>query len=297
MRCPMRNVACALALAATTAFLACSKTTTSLTAPTADKCRISVSSAPSSFAASGGSGSLTIATERDCTWSIRTEAPWLTFGSQPAGQGQASVAYTVAPNPAPAARAGSIVVGAASVSVSQAPAPCSVTLSRSGDAIAASGGRLSVGITTISGCAWNASTGAPWITVASGASGNGAGTVGLAVAANSGVARTGQVAIGGQTYTVTQAAARQDPAPGRLHLRRRRRPRQRVDFSGTMSGVSGNCPNVGFSVDGIIVVTDRDTDYSRGNCGDLRRGQDVRGSGLRQPNGSIKATDIRFNKD
>jgi len=54
---------------------------------------------------------------------------------------------------------------------------------------------------------------------------------------------------------------------------------------------------VGFAVDGVIVVTDNATDYEKGKCDDLRRGREIRGSGLRQSNGTVKATDIRFNKD
>jgi len=64
-----------------------------------------------------------------------------------------------------------------------------------------------------------------------------------------------------------------------------------------MSSAFGNCPNVGFSVDGMVVVTDEATDYSKGNCGDLRRGREIQGSGVMQPNGSVRATSIRFNKD
>ena len=57
----------------------CSSTQTSLSAPTADKCQVSVSSAPSAFTATGGPGSLTITTARDCTWSISTEASWVSI--------------------------------------------------------------------------------------------------------------------------------------------------------------------------------------------------------------------------
>src|SRR6185436_6983544 len=148
MRCRLRNASLALAVAGAGSFLACSKTTTSLTAPTADKCQVSASSAPSSFAAAGGQGSLTIATERDCTWSIKTEASWVSI-TPSGGQGEASIPYTVAPNPVPAARSGAIVVGASSVSVSQAPAPCVFTLNRPRDSIAAVGGRLSVDVATL----------------------------------------------------------------------------------------------------------------------------------------------------
>ena len=47
---------------------------------------------------------------------------------------------------------------------------------------------------------------ASWMTVTSGASGSGPGTVAFSVAANTGAARTGTLTIAGQTFTVTQAA-------------------------------------------------------------------------------------------
>ncbi len=46
----------------------------------------------------------------------------------------------------------------------------------------------------------------PWLTITSGASGTGNGSVGLSIAANTGVARTGTATIAGQTFTVNQAA-------------------------------------------------------------------------------------------
>jgi all-beta uncharacterized protein len=322
MPCRLRNAAFALALAGAAAFLACSKTTTSLTAPTADKCQVSVSSAPSSFAATGGQGSLTIATERDCTWSIKTEASWLSIGATSGGQGEASIPYTVAPNPVPAPRSGAIVVGASSVSVSQAAAPCNFTLSRIADTIASAGGNLSVSVATIGGCAWAAASTASWITVSSGSTGNGGGTVGLAVAANTGAVRSGQATIAGHPYTVTQSAAPPSdpmpaptptptpaptpaptpgpaptPTPGPAPTPTPPPPERRVDFSGKMGNTFGNCPNVAFGVDDVVVVTDSATDYSKGKCDDLRRGRDIRGSGVVQPNGTVKATDIRFSKD
>ena len=317
MGCRLRYVAFALGLPGAAALLACSKTTTSLTAPTVDKCQVSVSSVPTSFAATGGQGSLSIATARDCTWSIKTEAPWLSLGAEAAGQGEASIPYTVAPNPVPSARNGAIVVGPTSVSVNQAAAPCNFTLSRPGETIAAAGGQLSVGVSAINGCTWNAATAANWISVASGSTGNGNGTVGLAVAPNAGAGRVGQVTVAGQNYTVTQSAAPPPepvpspappptpapappaPAPSPAPAPAPAPPpaEQQVEFSGELSSVFGNCPNVGFAVNGTIVVTDADTDYSRGKCNDLRRGRDIRGSGVRQSNGSVRATNIRFNKD
>ena len=57
-------------------------------------------------------------------------------------------------------------------------------------------------------CAWTAVSNANWITVTSGASGTGLGTVAYTVAANAGSSpRTGTMTIAGIIFTVTQAAA------------------------------------------------------------------------------------------
>jgi hypothetical protein len=45
-----------------------------------------------------------------------------------------------------------------------------------------------------------------WITITTGASGNGTGTVAFTVAANTGAARTGTITVGGQIFTISQAA-------------------------------------------------------------------------------------------
>lgn len=64
-------------------------------------------------------------------------------------------------------------------------------------------------------CTWLATTTAPWITVTSAASGTGSATVGFSYAFNStGAARSGVVRIGGQAFTVTQAASSSGPAFG-----------------------------------------------------------------------------------
>jgi hypothetical protein len=54
---------------------------------------------------------------------------------------------------------------------------------------------------------------APWLTVTSGATGTGNGSVGISVAANTGAARTGTVTIAGQAFTVMQDAAAAPPPP------------------------------------------------------------------------------------
>jgi hypothetical protein len=70
-----------------------------------------------------------------------------------------------------------------------------------------------------------------------------------------------------------------------------------MDFDGTVTLVVGACPNVTFTVRGNLVVTDRSTDFKKGNCSDLRQGREVSGEGLTLANGMIGATEVRFKKN
>ena len=56
------------------------------------------------------------------------------------------------------------------------------------------------------GCPWTATSDATWITIDSGTSGNGDGTVNYSVASNSGPARNGTMTIAQQTFTVSQSS-------------------------------------------------------------------------------------------
>jgi hypothetical protein len=84
---------------------------------------------------------------------------------------------------------------------------CTYSISPTSASVGASGGGGTVSVTTQAGCSWTASSNASWITITSGASGSGNGTVAYSVAANTGAARTGTLTIAGQTFTVNQAAA------------------------------------------------------------------------------------------
>jgi uncharacterized protein (TIGR03437 family) len=87
------------------------------------------------------------------------------------------------------------------------PGPaCTFTLSAYTLAAGAAGGTGTVGVTAGSGCTWQAASNASWITITSGASGTGNGTVGYSVAANAGSARSGTVTIADQTLTINQSA-------------------------------------------------------------------------------------------
>ncbi|MDQ6699364.1 MAG: DUF4214 domain-containing protein, partial [Acidobacteriota bacterium] len=160
--------------------------------------------------AGASSGSLAITAFAGCAWSATSNASWITIASGASGSGSGNVVYAVGPNTGPF-RSGSIsisssAIGAAAVTVSQASG-CSFSIGPSGQSVPAAGGSALVTVTAGSGCPWSAAPNAGWIAIVSGASGSGAGSVALSIAANGGADRTGTVSIAGQTFTVTQPSA------------------------------------------------------------------------------------------
>jgi hypothetical protein len=303
----------ALAAAAAASALACTsaKTSTAIMSPTSDKCQVQVRNAPSAFAAGGGQGTVTITTSRDCTWSLSTDASWVSLDTAN-GQGDATIPYAVAANPVPSARSAAIIVSGQTVQLSQSAAPCGYSLSRSGDSIGFGGGRMTVGLATTTGCAWTASSDASWLTITTGQSGNGGGIVGLLAAANNGTQRIAHVSIGGLDYTVTQDAAPPPPTPPppmpppptpppptpppptppppAPPPPAPPPPLPTTQVDGTILKLSGRCPNVTFIIRTTTIVADGSTDYGNGDCGELRVLRDVAVTGTVQTDGTVRAT-------
>jgi uncharacterized repeat protein (TIGR01451 family) len=81
---------------------------------------------------------------------------------------------------------------------------CVSALAQSSAMATAAGGTGTIPVTATSGCAWTAVSQVTWITITSGASGNGNGTVDYTVGPDTGAQRSGGITIAGQTFTVTQ---------------------------------------------------------------------------------------------
>lgn len=70
----------------------------------------------------------------------------------------------------------------------------------------AAGGSGSIGVQAPVGQAWTASSTQPWLTIASGASGNGPGTIAISVTANPSAARSAAIQVGSATTAINQLA-------------------------------------------------------------------------------------------
>ncbi len=83
---------------------------------------------------------------------------------------------------------------------------CGYSLGSTSQSFGAAGGTGSASVFSSPGCAWSAASNDAWITVTSGSSGNGDGSVSYSVASNmSASPRSGTMTIAGQSYTVQQS--------------------------------------------------------------------------------------------
>jgi hypothetical protein len=87
---------------------------------------------------------------------------------------------------------------------------CTYALSSPGASFASSGGAGSVSVTAPAGCAWSSSTPPSWLTLTSGASGTGNGTMMYSVAPNTSAnSRAATLTIASRVFTVSQAGLAQ----------------------------------------------------------------------------------------
>lgn len=170
-------------------------------------CNYAIAPTSQSFSASGGTGSVNVTVANGCNWTAVSNAAFITINSGASGSGNGAVNYTVAANATTAPRTGTVTIAGQTFTVTQAGLPCSYAIAPTTQTFGASGGNGGVNVTTLNGCEWTAISNAAFVTINSGAAGNGNGTVNFTVAANPNTtARTGTLTVAGQTFTVMQDA-------------------------------------------------------------------------------------------
>ncbi len=169
-------------------------------------CSFAIAPPNQSFTAAGGTGSVAVTTTSTCPWTAVSSAGFVTITSGAAGTGNGTVNFSVAANASTIARSATITVVDQVFTVNQAGAPCAFSILPTSQSFTASGGTGSVAVTAQPGCAWTAMSNNAFITVTSGASGTGNGTVNYSVAAKGDIgSRMGTITIAGNTFTVTQS--------------------------------------------------------------------------------------------
>jgi hypothetical protein len=168
-------------------------------------CTITIAPEAQTVAPAGGSGSVAVTAPGGCAWTATSNVPWITVTQGSSGSGNGTVQFSVAATTGPS-RSGTITIAGRTFTVTQGQG-CTFALSPASRSAPVGTSTGTFNVVTGAGCAWSASTTDQWITITSGASGSGNGTVGYSVAANSGPARTGRISVGGQTFTIEQADA------------------------------------------------------------------------------------------
>jgi hypothetical protein len=296
--------------------LACgSSATTSVTAPssaTSARCQPNVSSPTTSFGSGGGAGTVSVTVERDCTWSVTTQSPWIAFTSSANGQGDGSVAYRISANADPVSRTGSIDIADRHVSIAQDAAPCRYDVAPSSSAVQSQGGELTVTVHTHSACAWTATSQVAWASI-SPASGKGDATVRVQVASNAGAARAVSLMVAGTPVSAMQSAATAPPptptpaptptptptptpsptpsptpTPTPVPV-----PVKPIQLSGKAGPVSGTCPAITFQLKERTIYTTPLTVFTRTSCGGVAKGMDLEIKGMEMSDGQIRADEVR----
>ena len=174
--------------------------------PTPASCTFTLSATSVTIGAAGGPGSIAVSTASHCTWAARTDAAWISATGGTSATGPGTFSFTVAAASGTAARTGTLTVAGQPVLVTQQGEACAFALlppSRSFDAL---GGTAAFDVNAPPACAWTSASTAPWLTLVSGQSGTGNGTVAYAVAPNADASsRAGNVTVGGAAHAVTQS--------------------------------------------------------------------------------------------
>lgn len=172
-------------------------------------CTYSISPTSQNLGSSGGSGTINVSTQTGCSWTASESLSWVSITSGSSGSGSGTVRFNVSSNGSSSSRSGTIQVAGKTFSITQdGTTSCSYSISPTSKSFSASGGTGTVSVSTTSGCSWTAGSNTSWITVTSGSSGNGSGTVGYRVSSNTSTSqRSGSMTIAGKNFSVTQSGA------------------------------------------------------------------------------------------
>lgn len=175
-------------------------------APAAAQCSFSLTPNTASFTSAGGNGLVTIAASAStCSRTASSSVPWITISFGSPGTGNGTVGYTVQRNLTPTQRSGTLTIAGQTFSVTQSGAQCDYNITPA--LVIAEPAGASGSVEVRSNCSWTATPKDSWISIVSGGSGEGNGTVSWAASANkSGSQRTGAITIGSQTFTINQAS-------------------------------------------------------------------------------------------
>ena len=171
-------------------------------------CAVDLSRSGDTFSVSGGNGSFEVTAPSGCAWVAVSSAPWLRVTDPPGGAGTGSrrVSFSVDANAGTGARSAMVTVGNKVYTATQAgTASCDYSVAPVEVKACMSVGYIStITVNTGAGCSWTSSTPASWITLVSGGSGAGPGTITFSLGSNFDAARQANIEVRWPTPTAGQ---------------------------------------------------------------------------------------------
>jgi hypothetical protein len=178
-------------------------------ASTIGGCTYGLSTLTANSPAAGGSASIAVQAPLSCAYASTSNNPWISIVGNQSTFGL--VSYKVDPNPNSGPRTGTMTIAGQTVTINQSGQGCAFSFSPGSIGIPVGGGSgaLSV-IPAGADCQWSAGSLSPWVTIDSGGSGTGTGTLNYTVASNgsSATPRVGAVSFTSNTV----------PAAGSLNV-------------------------------------------------------------------------------
>lgn len=170
-------------------------------------CAFALGTNAAGFAASGGTGDVTLGTLPACGWLVSNTNGWISITSPTNGTGNSTVQFTVAANTGLASRTGVVFIAGQIFTITQSGITCSYLLSTNTATHPTAAGTNSFALLTAGPCPWSVINSNSWIQVLSDTSGSGNGTITYAVDENASITpRSGTLIAGGQAFTITQEA-------------------------------------------------------------------------------------------
>jgi hypothetical protein len=170
-------------------------------------CVYGLSKSSETFSSSGGSDSVSVTAAGGCNWTATSNSSFITVTSGASGSGNGVASYSVAVNTSGTGRSGTLTIAGQTFIVTQSPgATCSFSINPTLQNIGAGASSGAVSVVSSLGCSWTAVSNNSFITITSGVSGSGNGTVFYSVSANGGSARVGTMTIAGRTFSINQSA-------------------------------------------------------------------------------------------
>ncbi|MBL8211385.1 MAG: BACON domain-containing protein [Bryobacterales bacterium] len=170
----------------------------------ATDCTFQIASAPGNAPAGASSQSITVRTVPGCSWNASTPADWITIVSGANGSADGKLVLSLTSNSGGQRSAVVTVAGQSLIVTQESGSNCPVVLDAASATFDATGSPIArVLVNSPSSCSWNVVPNAPFVSVLSGPSGSGSGTVSYSVQPGQ-AARQGTLTIGGRTFTVRQ---------------------------------------------------------------------------------------------